>query len=199
MAVAHDEPRGADVCSTTRKEVAPMARVPPLTPETAAPAARRELERQIAEHGRATNMKRTLAHSPAALHAYMLWYDLYAEASGFLGKRAATLFVYAISTQTDCLICSTFFRRWLTDAGENPDALSLDERDRDLVEFGQQLARDANGVSDELFARLRRHLEPAQLVTLTAFGGLMVATNLFNNALKVDLDDYLVPYRKAKS
>jgi hypothetical protein len=30
---------------------------------------------------------------------------------------------------------------------------------------------------------------------LTAFGGLMVATNLFNNALRVDLDDYLQPYR----
>jgi hypothetical protein len=32
-------------------------------------------------------------------------------------------------------------------------------------------------------------------VALTAFGGLMVATNLFNNALRVDLDDYLQPYR----
>src|SRR5262249_15668041 len=176
-----------------------MARVPPLTPETAAPAARQELERQIAEHGRATNMKRTLAHSPAALHAYMLWYDLYTEVSGFLGKRAATLFAHAISSQTDCLICSTFFRRWLSDAGEDPDALSLDERDRDLVEFGRQLARDANGDSDELFARLGRHLGPGQLVTLTAFAGLMVARNLFKNALWVDLDDYLVPYRKAKA
>src|SRR4051812_13096257 len=95
-----------------------MARVPPLSTETAAPAARQELERQIAEFGRATNMKRTLAHSPAALHAYMHWYDLYAEVSAFLGRRAATLFAHAISSQTDCLICSTFFRRWLTDAGE---------------------------------------------------------------------------------
>jgi hypothetical protein len=33
-------------------------------------------------------------------------------------------------------------------------------------------------------------------VALTAFGGLMVATNLFNNAIKVDLDEYLVSYRK---
>ena len=30
---------------------------------------------------------------------------------------------------------------------------------------------------------------------LTAFAGLMVATNLFNNALHVDLDDYLQPSR----
>jgi hypothetical protein len=33
-------------------------------------------------------------------------------------------------------------------------------------------------------------------VVLTAFGGLVVATNLFNNALQVDLDDYLDAYRK---
>ena len=44
--------------------------------------------------------------------------------------------------------------------------------DRSIV---RQLARDANRVSDELFAGLRRHLEPAQIVTLTAFGGMMVA------------------------
>src|SRR5262245_11952233 len=174
-----------------------MARVEPLTPQTAPPASRQELERQAAQHGRTTNMKCTLAHSPAALRAYMQWYDLHAEVVAFLGPRAAMLFAHAISAQTDCLICSTFFRRWLTDAGEDPDALKLDDREQALVEYGRQLARDANGVSDELFARLRTFLDPAQVVTLTAFGGLMVATNLFNNALRVDLDRYLTPYRKA--
>jgi alkylhydroperoxidase family enzyme len=176
-----------------------MARVEPLTVESAPPLSRQELERQIAEHGRATNMKRTLAHSPAALHAYMHWYDLFAEVTGFLGRRAATLFAHAVSSQTDCLICSTFFRRWLADAGEDPDAPALDGRERALVEYGRQLARDANAVPDELVARLRGFLGPAELVALTALGGLMVATNLFNNALRVDLDEYLAPYRKAKS
>ncbi len=173
-----------------------MARIDPLTIETASPAARELLERQVAEHGRVTNMKQTLAHSSAALHAYMHWYDLHGEVVAFLGTRAAMLFVHAISTQTDCLICSTFFRRWLSDAGEDPDALRLDEREQVLVDYGRQLARDANAVSEELFLRLRAFLEPAQLVTLTAFVGLMIATNVFNNALKVDLDDYLAPYRK---
>jgi alkylhydroperoxidase family enzyme len=173
-----------------------MSRIEPLSLETASPPARAELQRQIDEHGRATNMKRTLAHSPAALHAFMRWYDLHAEAVAFLGKRGAMLFSHAISTQTDCLICSTFFRRWLSEAGDDPDSLTLDDREKVLVEYGRQLARDANAVGDELFARLREHFDPVQIVTLTAFGGLMVATNLFNNALRVDLDDYLTAYRK---
>ena len=176
-----------------------MARVEPLTVESAPPGSRQELERQIAEHGRATNMKRTLAHSPAALRAFMQWYDLHAEVVGFLGSRSAMLFAHAISSQTDCLICSTFFRRWLTEAGENPDALRLDPREEALVEYGLQLARDANAVSDELFAKLRAFLDDRQLVLLTAFGGVMIATNVFNNALRVDLDEYLFAFRKKEA
>src|SRR4051794_36823605 len=160
-----------------------MARVRPLDVAEAAPAARAQLERQLADHGRVTNMKRTLAHSPAALAALMQWYPLRDAAAAFLGERAATLFAHAVSAQTDCLICSTFFRRLLVQAGENPDDLPLDERERVLVEYGRQLARDPNQVSDELYGRLAAFLEPAQVVTLTAFAGLMVATNLFNNAL----------------
>lgn len=173
-----------------------MARIEPTTLANAAPAAREQLEQQLAASGRLTNMKRTLAHSPIALHAYMHWYDLHAEVVGFLGKRLATLFAHAVSTQTDCLICSTFFRRWLTEAGENPDDLRLDERERAVVEFGRQMARDANAISDEQYAAVARHLRPEQMVTLTAFGGLMIATNIFNNALRVDLDEYLLPFRK---
>jgi alkylhydroperoxidase family enzyme len=141
-------------------------------------------------------MKRTLAHSPTALRALMQWYDLHAEVVAFLGPRRTTLFVHAISAQTDCLICSTFFRRWLVESGEDPDNLLLDDTDRTLIDYGRQLARDANAVSDELFAALRRVLKPEQVVSLTAFGGLMIATNVFNNALRVDLDEYLVPFRK---
>jgi alkylhydroperoxidase family enzyme len=173
-----------------------MARIPPLPVAAAAPAARAELERQIAAHGRATNMKRTLAHSPVALSALMAWYPLRDAAAAFLGDRATTLFAHAVSTQTDCLICSTFFRRALVESGERPDDLVLDEREQAVVDYGRQLARDPNGVLDELFARLRHFLEPEQVVTLTAFGGLMIATNVVNNALRVDLDEYLQPYRK---
>jgi alkylhydroperoxidase family enzyme len=176
-----------------------MARISPLPDADLSSAARALLDQQRAAHGRVTNMKQTLAHSPVALRALMQWYDLHAEVVAFLGTRPAMLFVHAISSQTDCLICSTFFRRWLIESGDDPDAPALNEREQTLIEFGRQLARDANAVSDDLFARLRSFLEPAQLVTLTAFGGLMIATNVFNNALRVDLDEYLFPYRKEAS
>jgi alkylhydroperoxidase family enzyme len=174
-----------------------MARISALKLEEAPVASRIELERQIAVHGRVTNMKSTLAHSPVALAALMQWYSLYEVVVPALGARRTTLFVHAISSQTNCLICSTFFRRWLIEQGENPDELVLDNRDQAIVDFGRQLAIDSNCVSDATHACLADWLTPQQLVELTAFGGLMIATNVFNNALQVDLDDYLQPFRRS--
>ncbi len=173
-----------------------MARIPPLQDDEADPAGRAALEGILAAHGRVTNMKRTLARSPVALRALMTWYDLRGEVVLFLGERPTTLFAHAISAGTDCLVCSTFFRRLLIDSGEDPEALELDDWEQTVVDYGRQLAKDPHGVSDELFARLAARLRPEEIVALTAFGGLMVATNLFNNALRVDLDDYLHRYRK---
>jgi alkylhydroperoxidase family enzyme len=67
------------------------------------------------------------------------------------------------------------------------------------VEFGRQLGRDAHQVSDAMYADLTAHYTPEQIVALTAFGALMLATNVFNNALRVDLDQYLEPFRAHSS
>jgi alkylhydroperoxidase family enzyme len=176
-----------------------VARIAPIDPADADPLARQELDQQLAAHGRLTNMKRTLAHSGTALHALMTWYPLRDRVAGFLGERATTLFAHAISAGTDCLICSTFFRRILVESGEDPDALELDDPERVVVDFGVQLARDANQVSDELYGRLAAFLKPAEIVDLTAFGAMMIATNVVNNALRVDLDEYLWPYRRREA
>ncbi len=153
-------------------------------------------DEQIAAHGRMTNMKRTLAHSRPALKALLEWYPLHDAVVPFLGERATNFFTYAISTQTDCLICSTFFRRILIEAGENLAEFELDEREQAVFDFGRQLAADANQISDELYARLAPFFTEEQLVLLTAFGALMLATNVYNNALQVELDEYLYPYRR---
>ena len=173
-----------------------MARIEPVDESSAPPASRELAAAHAATGGRMTNMKWTLAHSPVALDALLQWYPLHDRVVPILGERRTNLFCHAISVQNDCLICSTFFRRLLIDSGDDPDALRLDEWEQTIVAYGRQLAVDPHGVSDELFARLADRLRPEQVVALTAFGGLMVATNLFNNALQVDLDDYLELYRK---
>ena len=166
-----------------------MARIEPVSPAQA------ELLWQP-HYSRVTNLKRTLAHVPRALQAYMEWYPLRDQTAEFLGERSTHVYVFSIANATDCLICSTFFRRLLVEAGEDPDQLVLDEREEVLVELGRALARDANSIPRVLFERLSGFFSKEQIVLLVAFGGLMIATNVFANAMRIDLDDYLQPYRK---
>ena len=146
--------------------------------------------------GRITNLKRTLLHSVPAFDALMTWYRLRDTVQPFLGERLTVLFAHAVSAETDCLICSTFFRRILIDSGEDPDALVLDAREADVVAFGRALAQTPHRVPDALYGRVAAYFGDEEMVALTAFGALMVATNVINNVLQVPLDDYLQPYRR---
>ena len=176
-----------------------MPRIRPVEYAEASPAVRAAHDQVVREHGRITNMKRTLLHSLPAFQALMEWYPMRDTVQPFLGERLTTLFAHAISSETDCLVCSTFFRRILRESGEDPDRFVLDEREKVVVEFGRQLAKPFSRVSDDLYAQLAAAFSDEQVVALTAFGAMMVASNVFNSALNVDLDGYLEPYRKASA
>jgi alkylhydroperoxidase family enzyme len=171
-----------------------MARISPVDEHDAPPASRELAAAHAATGGRMTNMKWTLARSPVALDALLQWYPLHDAVVPWLGERRTWVFCHAISTESDCLICSTFFRRLLIDAGEDPASLALDDYDELIADFGRRLARDPHSVDDALHARLAERMDDEQIVTLTAFGAIMVATNVFNDALGVDLDGYLERY-----
>ena len=129
-----------------------------------------------------------------AARTVMSWYPLRDTVVPFLGDRATLLLAHAISAETDCLICSTFFRRSLIDRGEVPEDLQLTEWEAALVEFGRRLANPPHAVPDALYDRVTAGLRDEEIVALVAFGSIMLATNVFNNALAVPLDDYLSAY-----
>lgn len=172
-----------------------MPRIAPLDYDQMPPGARAAHDRHL-QTARITNMKRTLLHSVPAFDALMTWYELRDTVQPFLGGRLATLFAHAVSSETDCLICSTFFRRILVDSGEDPDALEMDAREAAVVAYGRALAVTPHRVADAVYERVAAYFDDGQMVALTAFGALMVATNVINNALGVPLDDYLQPYRR---
>lgn len=175
-----------------------MPRIAPLEHEQTTGAARAAFDEGLAKWGRLTNMKRTLLHSVPSYHALMEWYTLLDIIKPFLGDHLPIIFAHAISSGSGCLICTTFMRRILIDWGENPNELKLDEKGKVLVEFGRALAKQGSRVPDALYKKLSSFFTPEQIVTLTAFGGLMVATNIINNVLEVDLDQYLYEYREGQ-
>ncbi|RVC92893.1 hypothetical protein EN753_34265, partial [Mesorhizobium sp. M2A.F.Ca.ET.029.05.1.1] len=90
----------------------------------------------------------------------------------------------------------TFFRRALIEGGLDPEAIDPTADEALLIGFGKAVAADANAVPDETWAALKARYDETLLVNLTAFAGIMVATCVFTNAVKVDLDPELDGYRR---
>ena len=55
------------------------------------------------------------------------------------------------------------------------------------MSYGRQIVKTkGNGVSSELLDKLQERFNEAQLVEITTVAVMMIANNLFNNALKVE-------------
>jgi len=171
-----------------------MARIEPIDLNIASRESRRAFEDGVIKFGRMTNMKRTLLRSVPAYDALMTWYPLREHLLTFLSERAFDLYAHAISSATECPVCTNYFRRVLIDAGEDPRAPILDQREEALVEFGRAIGLNPRSVSDEVYERLLPFFDQDQIVALVGFAGMMVATNIVNNALLVEVDEYLQPY-----
>ncbi|MDR0854894.1 MAG: hypothetical protein LBN25_00830 [Christensenellaceae bacterium] len=151
---------------------------------------------QIAQHGRITNMKKTLLHSPLSFEVLMEWYPLRAEIAKFLGDFGTYIFSYAVSSSNDCMICSTFFRKILKDNGKDPDNLTLSAPEQLLWDFGRAIVKNPHDISEDIYTKLKEAFSEEQIVALTAFASQMIATNLINTVLQVPLDEYLYAYKK---
>ncbi|TBW38973.1 hypothetical protein EYW49_07535 [Siculibacillus lacustris] len=161
--------------------------------------ARARWDEQIARHGRVTHMKRTLLHAVPAFDALMTWYPLFDAVKAVVGERAALFFAHAISAANHCLICDTFFVKILRDRGLDPANLVYDATEDLLVRFGRALVADGGRVPDALLGEVKASFGEADLVLLTGFASLMIATNLINTALRVPLDEYLYAYTAVRS
>lgn len=172
-------------------------RILPVPPDHTVPGIDDAFERHVKEYNaRITNMKRTLGHSLTAFESYMTWYPLYGEVKAILGERLAYLFAWSISEATECPLCSTYFRKSIIDAGESPEALAVSDDDQKVLDFGAAVSRNRGFVDDAVFAPLRARFVDREIVVLTAFAGIMIATNIFNNVIRTEIDEYLHAYKK---
>lgn len=171
-----------------------MSHISQFDYDSADESSRAAYHHEVKARGHVTNMKRTLLHSAPAYHAYMQWYVLWGEVKQLLGARAAVIFAHSISSTNQCLLCSTFFRRALSQLGIAPDQFSVNEDEQLLVDLGRALARHYEPAPEDLWPRVNARYTERERVNLVAFAGLMVATNLFNNAVGVAVDDELGPF-----
>ncbi|ESZ38028.1 MULTISPECIES: hypothetical protein [unclassified Mesorhizobium] len=173
-----------------------MAMISPIDYAKASDDIRAEHDRELGLRGRMTNMKRILLHSPAAHRIYAEWFTLRDLLKPTLDDRAIWLLSRAISEGCNAEIPLTFFRRALIDGGFDPEAIEPTADEALLIEFGKAVAASGNAVPDDIWTGLKARYDDTLLVNLVAFAGIMVATCVFTNAVRVDLDPELEAYRR---
>ena len=172
-----------------------MARIDPVSEKDISASLQQAFDEHIkTHHSRITNMKATLGHSLPAFEVYMQWYPLYEEVKKILGHRLAYLFAWSISYASNCPLCTTYFRKIMIDKGENPEDIKLSPFEQEVVDFGSAMATNQGHMDDEVYNNLAKHFTDKEMVPLIAFAGQMIATNIFNNVIQTDIDEYLSDY-----
>ena len=154
--------------------------------ENAPADAKEAAERHLAKGYSMTNEKRTLLHNVTAFEALEgMSYEVSKELKKFISPRAANLFEYAISVENDCLVCTTYYKKYMESIGLDINNLDYTEEEKLVIEYAQAIVRDRKNIPEELFNRLLDYLGQEGLVVLTTMGMFMIANNYFNDILHV--------------
>lgn len=165
-----------------------MAHVKLVSRDDLSPEGQQRWDAEIVRSGAdPTHMKRALLNHLPTYDALMNWYPLYGEIERIVGKRGAVVYSFAISTQNECLLCTTYFRRALRERGEDINGRDFTEIEDDLAEFGRSLTRQHRS-DPELVRRLIERYGEEGIVALVGFGILMIGNNITNSFLNVELD-----------
>lgn len=168
-----------------------MAQVSYVEREQLDDAQKAAYDEEVARVGFVTNMKKAILHSPAAHEAYLGSYKIKNALIQTLGKRAFNVYAHAISSASDCLLCSMFFRRQLQADGIKPAEFTPTDIEQLLIDVGSRIGGRQMKLDAEIWARLHQHFDEKTVVNIIGYGGTMVATNIFNSVMEIDLDAYL--------
>ena len=144
------------------------------------------INKHVAEGHSITNEKRTLLHNIPSFWALEgKSYELSAELKKFISPRAANLFEYAISVENDCLVCTTYYKKYMESIGVDINNLDYTEEEELVIEYAQAIVRDRKNIPLDLFDRIKAKIGEEGLVVLTTMGMFMIANNYFNDILHV--------------
>ncbi|MCL1949685.1 MAG: hypothetical protein FWF59_08140 [Turicibacter sp.] len=165
-----------------------MNRVSQINYSKAPETVQKEHDFHIENVGKMTNMKRTLLNNIPTFRVMMEWYTMKDEAKKFLNDLEIYFLCYTISSENECAICSLFFVKLLQEQGIDHRNFEFNARQQALVDYGRAIGKNPKSISDEVFAALKKEFTEEQIVVITGFAAMMVATNLINHVLEVDVD-----------
>jgi AhpD family alkylhydroperoxidase len=144
--------------------------------------------------GSASPLTRSLANAPDVMETLMPFLGQIMAASS-IGLPMKELVIVRVSQLNGCRYCLAAHRPIALEAGVPPEQLDaacdlvpvagLAQPERAVVEFVDQVVRDASQVTDELVARTLHHVREDQLIELTLLAGAITLLNQYCTAFDI--------------
>lgn len=181
-----------------------MARIEPVTPDTAAPEVAQMLGDISETLGRVPNFIATVAHSPAVVRWLVPFVaTLHREGTGsVLDARTKNLVILKTSLVNGCEYCvghnkvmgaSLGVDEEMVDAMDADSYLEsplFDDRDKAVLWWADEVTRNTARYNGKCFANLQKFFDDAEIVELTLLSGMFNMVNRFNDSLHVDLEGH---------
>lgn len=171
-----------------------MPRIQPLQPETATGPAKELLDAARKKMGRVPNILKTMAHSPAALRAYM---DFSATlAGGLLPAKTREAIALAVGEANGCEYCVAAHSALGKMAGLDPEEItrsrrgeSADSKTNAALRLARRIIDTKGFVSDDDLAAVRQAgWSDAEIAEIVAAVSLNIYTNYFNHVAETESD-----------
>ena len=182
-----------------------MPRITPVNPAEATGKAKQLLTGVQAKLGITPNLMKTLAHSPAALEAYLNFAGNLA--GGVLPAPFREQIAIAVAQANSCEYCLSAHATLGKMAGLTPEQIELSRESRSLdakrhagLQFAQKIVVARGEVSDPDLAALRQAgYNDAETAEIVANVALNIFTNYFNHIAQTEVDFPRVPVAMAQT
>ena len=166
--------------------------------ETDNPIVKEIFERMRERRGNVTNISKALAHKPNILKTigpFVVSVQEPDELDAKLKERII-LRVSEINCSTYCthahrqISAKMGFTEEEIDEMNNPDSANIDESEKAALRFAEAITVNPGHVPDEVFEDLKKYYSDSQIVEITVNAALYNMINRFNEALKLDPEEY---------
>ena len=154
--------------------------------------------RMIEKRGKVTNIYKALAHKPNILKTIGPFVASVQQPDE-LDPKLKERIILRVSGINCSAYCSHAHRQISSKMGfseneinemDNPAAADIDESEKSALRFAEALTVDPGNIPDEVFDDLKQYFSESQIVEITAIAALYNMINRFNEALKLDPEEY---------
>jgi uncharacterized peroxidase-related enzyme len=176
-----------------------MARVKYIEEETTDnPVIKEAFERMRKKRGKVTNIYKALAHKPSILSTIGPFVAAVQQPEELDPKLKERIILRVSKLNRSAYCCHAHeqisskmgFTKGEIDEMNDPAGANINDAEKAALNYAEALTRNPGSIPDQVFDELRKYYSDSQVVEITMIAALYNMINRFNEALKLDPEEY---------